>query len=53
MLYLAPRNELLQDIRDIHCLECEVVGDAVQGEGDLVLLVSPLIGLAIEIVRAC
>lgn len=52
-LQLAPnRGKLLQDIGGVHGLAPEVVGDAVQGVGCLVLLVAPLVELAVEAVRA-
>lgn len=46
------RVELLQDVCGVHGLSPEVVGDAVQGVGGLVLLVAPLVELAVEAVRA-
>ena len=46
------RGELLQDVGCVHGLAPEVVGDAVQGVGCLVLLVAPLVELAVEAVRA-
>ncbi len=46
------RGELLQDIGCVHGIASEVVGDAVQGVGGLVLLVVPLVELAVEAVCA-
>lgn|GEM_PF-5926424 len=51
LLLPLHRNELFQDIGCIHGLAFEVVGDAVQGMGGLVLLVAPLVELAVEAVR--
>lgn len=52
-LQLPPdRGELLQDVGRVHGSAPEVVGDAVQGVGGLVLLVAPLVELSVEAVGA-
>jgi hypothetical protein len=44
------RGELLQHVCGVRDLVLEVVGDAVQGVGNLVSLVVPLVELAVEAV---